>query len=140
MASSGLNRGDALGDVLLGIENLQGSGFNDSLTGNDLANSLYGMAGADRLWGRGGADALYGGAGTDVFVFRKASGHDRVMDFHDNVDTLALIGFAGVTSATKALTYATQIGNDVVFKFGLTDSVTVLNTSKAALLDDLAFI
>lgn len=140
MASSGLNRGDALGDVLLGIENLQGSGFNDSLTGNDLANSLYGMAGADRLWGRGGADALYGGAGTDVFVFRKASGHDRVMDFQDNVDTLALIGFAGVTTAAKALTYATQIGNDVVFKFGLTDSVTVLNTSKAALLDDLAFI
>ena len=62
------------------------------------------------------------------------------MDFQDNVDTVALIGFAGVTTATMALTYATQIGTDVVFKFGLTDSLTVLNTTKAALLDDLAFI
>lgn len=140
MAAAALNLGDARGDVLLGIENLEGSAFGDSLTGNDLANSLYGMAGADRLWGRGGADKLYGGAGSDVFVFRKTGGQDWVMDFQDNVDTIALVGFSGVTTATKALSYATQTGSDVVFKFGLTDSLTIQNTTKAALLDDLAFI
>ena len=69
MAAPALNLGDARGDALLGIENLQGSRFNDSLTGNNLANSLFGMEGADRLWGRGGADTLFGGAGADVFVF-----------------------------------------------------------------------
>ncbi len=140
MAAPNLASGDAKGDVFLGIENLEGSGFADSLTGNTLANSIFGGAGDDRIWGHGGADSLFGGAGADVFAFKKASGSDRVMDFQDNVDTVAVIGFAGVNTATKALGYAFQVGNDVVFKFGATDSLTIQNITKAALLDDLAFI
>jgi Ca2+-binding RTX toxin-like protein len=58
--------GDAAGDILSAIENLTGSGFNDSLTGDTAANQLYGGNGNDTLIGGGGADSLYGGAGTDT--------------------------------------------------------------------------
>src|SRR5262249_57091813 len=49
--------GHAQGDVLSNIENLFGSGFNDTLTGN---------TGDNWLTGGGGADALNGGAGVDT--------------------------------------------------------------------------
>lgn len=132
--------GDAQGDIFMGIENLQGSGFGDALSGNDGANTIWGMNGDDRLWGRGGADVLFGGDGADVFVFKRGSGADRVMDFQDDIDTLSLTGFAGVTSVDIALSRATEISGNVVFQLNATDSLTVLNTTKLALADDLIFV
>ncbi len=52
------NLGDAAGDTYFGIENLQGSGFNDLLGGDANANTLGGLAGNDALDGRGGNDTL----------------------------------------------------------------------------------
>ena len=57
--------GDAAGDTLTGVENVIGSGQNDSLTGDAGANALSGGAGNDTLIGGAGADTLSGGAGTD---------------------------------------------------------------------------
>lgn len=101
--------GDAEGDRLSGIENVQGSAFGDRVTGDGGANRLIGLdgddtlngaAGADTLRGGAGADrldggdgddelaghtgddVLTGGAGADVFVFSGIrSGHDRIVDF-----------------------------------------------------------
>jgi hypothetical protein len=70
-------------------------------------------------------------------VFAKASGPDRVVDFEDNVDTVVLIGFAGVTTAAQALSHAVQSGLNVVFNFGEGDVLVVQNTTRAALMDDL---
>ena len=61
-ASSG---DDAEGDTLVGIENLIGSAFRDTLTGGDEANRFDGKAGDDELHGGRGIDTLYGGAGND---------------------------------------------------------------------------
>ena len=58
--------GFAQGDVLTGIESLEGSGFNDALTGDGVANTLIGLAGDDRLLGGAGDDFLVGGAGKDL--------------------------------------------------------------------------
>ena len=58
--------GDAEGDTLTGIEDLEGSAWNDTLTGDDGNNWLYGLAGNDRLFGGGGDDVLVGGAGADT--------------------------------------------------------------------------
>ena len=58
--------GHAEGDVLTGIEDLTGSGMDDSLTGNADENRLDGGAGADELTGGAGADTLDGGAGDDT--------------------------------------------------------------------------
>lgn len=56
-------------DTLTSIEELSGSGFDDTLTGNDLANLLDGQAGNDRLTGGLGDDRIEGGAGSDTAVF-----------------------------------------------------------------------
>ena len=132
--------GDAKGDVFVSVENLEGSAFGDGLYGSAGANVLSGMGGDDRLWGRSGADTLFGGEGADVFVFKPGSGADRVMDFQDNIDTLAIIGFGAANTVTKALGLATEIGGNVVFQLATGDSFTVTNTTKLALADDLIFV
>lgn len=60
--------GDAAGDTLIGIENLEGSDFADQLTGDGLANRLSGRGGADTLSGGAGADSLEGGTGDDTLI------------------------------------------------------------------------
>jgi len=57
--------GDAKDDVLLSIENVTGSGFDDNITGSALANTLDGGVGEDILSGAGGNDSLLGGDGND---------------------------------------------------------------------------
>ncbi|MGQ7793183.1 M10 family metallopeptidase C-terminal domain-containing protein [Faunimonas sp. B44] len=60
------NTGGAGIDTLTSIENLTGSGFDDTLLGSGVANILRGGAGNDTLAGRNGADSLFGEAGNDV--------------------------------------------------------------------------
>ncbi|MEA2879899.1 MAG: hypothetical protein QOF14_5095, partial [Hyphomicrobiales bacterium] len=67
------NTGDALGDTYNTIENLTGTGFNDTLTGDANANMLDGGAGNDILIGGAGADTLVGGAGTDTASYTTAT-------------------------------------------------------------------
>jgi Ca2+-binding RTX toxin-like protein len=52
-------------DVLVHIENLSGSYYNDVLEGNDGYNELSGLFGDDVLYGNGGSDRLDGGFGND---------------------------------------------------------------------------
>ena len=66
LASGSGVAGEAAGDTLFSIENLNGSAFNDRLTGNNGNNVLTGNLGSDVLNGRGGADQLIGGGGRDT--------------------------------------------------------------------------
>ena len=81
--------GDAMGDSLTSIENLTGSGHDDSLTGDAGNNVLEGGAGADTLDGGEGIDtASYAGSASRVDV--RLSG--TVVNFGDATgDTLANI-------------------------------------------------
>ncbi|MGE4440458.1 MAG: cadherin-like domain-containing protein [Desulfomicrobium sp.] len=56
----------ALGDTLIGIENVIGSAFADSIVGDALSNHLIGLDGDDILVGNAGNDTFVGGAGADV--------------------------------------------------------------------------
>ncbi|UTF48808.1 cadherin-like domain-containing protein [Desulfomicrobium sp. ZS1] len=58
--------GHAEGDVLIDIENVIGSGFDDSIAGNAASNLLVGLDGDDTLLGGEGNDTLRGGAGVDL--------------------------------------------------------------------------
>jgi len=65
--STGINTGGhASGDVLVAIENLTGSIFDDKLTGDGNANTLNGYNGNDVINGAGGNDTIVGGAGVDA--------------------------------------------------------------------------
>lgn len=58
--------GQAQGDTLAGIENLQGSFYNDTFLGSAVANALYGQEGDDQLYGYEGDDLVHGGEGNDT--------------------------------------------------------------------------
>ncbi|MGO4123146.1 calcium-binding protein [Inquilinus sp. YAF38] len=60
--------GDALGDVLTGIERVLGSAHDDTLTGSGGGDRIQGAAGDDALSGGDGSDALYGGTGADTLL------------------------------------------------------------------------
>jgi Ca2+-binding RTX toxin-like protein len=60
--------GHAAGDTLNKVENVIGSGFNDTLIGNGANNTLNGGAGNDSLSGANGSDTLLGAAGNDTLI------------------------------------------------------------------------
>ncbi|MGH6959785.1 MAG: calcium-binding protein, partial [Dongiaceae bacterium] len=60
LATPQVSGGDASGDILISIEDVEGSKFYDRLTGTDIKNYIEGGDGADTLDGAGGFDfALY---------------------------------------------------------------------------------
>jgi Ca2+-binding RTX toxin-like protein len=58
--------GEAQGDRLFSIGDIDGSRFRDFITGSDLANDIYTGGSNDVIDGAGGNDTLDGGVGADV--------------------------------------------------------------------------
>ena len=83
---------DGTRDSLIGLLNVNGSAFSDTLHGAAGGHSsLSGGAGNDALYGIG-HDTLTGGAGADRFIFANAAaGHNVVTDFTSGTDMIALI-------------------------------------------------
>uniref|UniRef100_UPI00398C12D3 calcium-binding protein n=1 Tax=Polaromonas sp. YR568 TaxID=1855301 RepID=UPI00398C12D3 len=100
-------------DTLVGIENLIGTAYNDSLTGNAGSNELDGNAGDDQLFGAGGQDTLRGRAGNDTL--EGGDGDDALYGYDDDDklsgqnDNDTLWGGAG-----KDLLYGND-GNDTLY-------------------------
>jgi len=63
---TGLSSGAQGFDILINIEDLIGSDFDDVLTGNGGANQIEGGTGNDKLVGGLGNDLLIGGLGADI--------------------------------------------------------------------------
>ncbi|MEO5374344.1 MAG: cadherin-like domain-containing protein, partial [Alphaproteobacteria bacterium] len=134
--------GDALGDVLSGIENLSGGANADSLSGDGGGNILSGGDGDDVLEGRGGADALDGGAGRDTASYARssagvtvslatgtASGGDAAGDTFQGIENLSGSAYADTLSGDG--------GANVLDGGAGTDTATYL-ASAAGVTADLA--
>jgi Ca2+-binding RTX toxin-like protein len=91
--------GDAEGDQLMGIEDVTGSAFDDTLTGNAGDNGLSGGGGADSLLGGGGDDRLAGGAGGD---FLDGGAGMDTLDYRDSRDGISVNLLAGIASGGDA--------------------------------------
>jgi Ca2+-binding RTX toxin-like protein len=84
--------GEAQGDVISGIDNVNGSSlYGDILTGSAVANMLSGWGGNDSLTGLGGNDQLNGGDGDDIL--RGGAGTDA-FDGGDGIDLISFYGAA----------------------------------------------
>ena len=114
----------AYGDVLSGIEGVNGSNYADSIIGNSGNNTLT---------GRHGADKLTGGAGADIFKYNRitssgsdsgatAASRDLITDFVNGTDkidladltgTLTFIGKSAFTGANQ-VNYAQVAGNTMI--------------------------
>ncbi|NEQ97322.1 MAG: hypothetical protein F6K30_11450 [Cyanothece sp. SIO2G6] len=68
-----LTQGDAT-VTLLDLENLIGTGQDDTLFGNNEANVILGGAGDDRIHPFGGVDFVDGGDGIDILLLNAATG------------------------------------------------------------------
>jgi Ca2+-binding RTX toxin-like protein len=93
--SGGAAGNDGDGDVLISIENVTGSEFNDTLIGDGDDNVLMGQAGDDSLVGGAGDDTLIGGAGNDTLLGGDGDdllvgGMDDVLDGGAGFDTFRL--------------------------------------------------
>ena len=64
--------------------------FNFDFYGGRGSDTIKGGGGADLLSGERGDDRLIGGGGKDSFEFGQGYGQDRIADWTDNTDTLAL--------------------------------------------------
>jgi len=108
--------------LIVSIENIGGSAFDDVLRGDNGANALTGFEGDDDIRGRNGDDTIDGGAGADslrgdggedVFVYDEASdstvdpsGQDAIRGFRSGDDMLDLSGLADETAGGAPLTFA----------------------------------
>ena len=70
-------------DILTGIENIEGSGYDDILIGDAGANFIDGDFGNDTITGGAGNDTLEGGGGSDTFIYQAGDrGVDIIKGFY----------------------------------------------------------
>lgn len=120
-----------------GADTIGGESGRDSLVGGAGADTLDGGSGNDVLTGGTGNDLLIGNIGDDRFVFANGHGADRLTGFENDIDTLRFSSNLGNNTVAQALADATQSGKNVVFNFGDGDTLTIVNTTKALLADDI---
>ncbi len=94
---AGMATGAAGNDVLINIEQIRGSNFNDVLTGNSGNNAFE---------GRGGNDMIHGGAGFDTIRFDQSASAVQVMFSNDVAGEGGAYdgGFAGIGGGVDMFT------------------------------------
>ena len=117
--------GDASGDILTSIENLQGSHWHDTLAGDPNDNKLDGLDGNDVLLGGGGADTLLGGAGFDTLYggvgadTLDGGANDDILDGGLNSG-----GYESLTGGPGSDIFVFRNGNSPIIGAGAGDTIT----------------
>jgi Ca2+-binding RTX toxin-like protein len=88
-------------DLLLNIEEISGSAFDDALTGNGGANFIEGSDGDDTIDGGAGMDTMEGNDGSDLYVVSdlgdvvKETNRQRSVGGEDTVKSFITTGMSG---------------------------------------------
>ena len=136
------------GDTLNGIENVTGSGHDDTLDGDSDANVLKGGNGDDTLDGGGGndmleggddRDILTGGSENDIFKFARGDGDDDITDFNNGDNKIDLTAFTDIASIE-------DLEDDIAVRSGNTEidlpgggKITLTGYTNALTDDDFMF-
>lgn len=119
-------------DDLLDIDNIVGSGYNDTIQGNEKANVIDGASGADIMAGDTGDDVYYVDNSGDVVIEGANAGNDLVHSYvvaytlTDNVENgrIMQMGTTWLTgNALANVLYASQ-DNNVIDGAGGVDTVS----------------
>lgn len=110
-------------DILIDIERVIGSNFDDAIYGGFGDEVIIGGNGDDILEGGGGRDRLIGGNGADTFEF-VIGGSDTVsvLDFSQGVDQIIFKTFDDTLTEADILATIVDYGVYFVFEFGLVDA------------------
>ena len=109
-------------DLLVGIERVIGSNFDDAIFGGFDDETLIGGNGDDILEGGAGRDRLIGGNGADEFgFFIGGSDVDAILDFQQGIDTITFITTDESLTEADILATIMDYGTNFVFEFGFGD-------------------
>ena len=125
-------------DILKGGQKrdlLNGGAGDDNLNGGKGDDTVKGGGGRDILIGQLGDDTLTGGLGADTFVFHRGHGHDVILDFDIDADT---IRFGRGAENLAHLTFQ-DIDDDVLISFK-DATILVKGTDATALQDADVFL
>lgn len=132
--------GDTRGDSFTSIERIFATSFDDLFYGQENASdTFFGLGGNDVIWGGLGAvsDSLFGGSGSDYFYYGISEGADIIFDFEAGLTSGELInvynGGDDYDTFSEIMAIATQVGSNVVFDFGNSNTLTLVGVD----IDDL---
>ncbi|MEY8841084.1 calcium-binding protein, partial [Cribrihabitans sp. XS_ASV171] len=112
-------------NVLIDVEDVDGSGFADRMVGDDRANILSGEGGNDTIIGGTGDDVLFGRAGGDRYEFSAGDGLDVVRDMGDGSGTDRVV-FHDYFARNATIYRQSPTSDSVVINFGPSGDVIVL--------------
>ncbi len=137
--------GEAEGDIVLSVEVVIGSAFDDRVIGRGVAaERLSGLGGNDEIGGRGGTDTLIGGlgndtltggGGADLFVLAVGAGTDTITDFEKGTDQLGLLN--GLTFADLSVS---ANGSNALVTATATSELLAVVRNAAGLIDQTDFL
>ena len=110
---TGVNPGDAAGDVYNGVERFQGSSFNDTFISSSAAETFDGAGGTDTVSYAGSAGAVAANLTTGI-----ASGGDATGDSLISIEKVIGSGFADTLSASSSGKTLIGGGGDDIYVVG----------------------
>ncbi len=113
-------------DIIINVENVEGSAYGDDITGNAEGNRLRGWGGIDLISGLGGNDVIDGGIGIDTML-----GGDGNDTYYANV-------ISDVVTENNAV--LTTGGNDIVVFTGTVGTFTLSANVERLLLSGASAI
>ncbi len=125
------------GDILVGIERIIGSNFDDAIFGGFEDETIFGGNGDDILDGNGGRDRLIGGNGADDFGFTIGqSDVDAILDFEQGIDTITFFTFDEGLTEADVLATLVDFGTHFVFEFGFIADGSPVEQRLSVIKDD----